>query len=94
MADAVAQERPLVGGGEHDWSHLFGEWNIPARTTTGPGMRSRSRCPSSLDDSSYRNVSDIRLVNHFSMSSKFSLFASSDSVTPFPVGTIVRVAGS
>jgi hypothetical protein len=30
MADAVAQELPLVGGGEHDWSFLFGEWNVLA----------------------------------------------------------------
>ena len=30
MADAVAQELPLVGGGEHDWSFLFGEWNLLA----------------------------------------------------------------
>lgn len=27
MADAVVQELPLVGGGEHDWEYLFGEWN-------------------------------------------------------------------
>jgi hypothetical protein len=30
MADAVVQELPLVGGGEHDWSFLFGEWNALA----------------------------------------------------------------
>jgi hypothetical protein len=30
MADAVVQELPLVGGGEHDWSFLFGEWNVLA----------------------------------------------------------------
>jgi hypothetical protein len=30
MADAVVQELPLVGGGEHDWSFLFGEWNLLA----------------------------------------------------------------
>lgn len=26
------QELPLVGGGEHDWSFLFGEWNVLARS--------------------------------------------------------------
>jgi hypothetical protein len=30
MADAVVQELPLVGGSEHDWSFLFGEWNVLA----------------------------------------------------------------
>jgi hypothetical protein len=30
MADAVVQELPLVGGGEHDWAFLFGEWNVLA----------------------------------------------------------------
>ena len=30
MANAVVQELPLVGGGEHDWSYLFGEWNVLA----------------------------------------------------------------
>ena len=30
MADAVVQELPLVGGGEHDWSFLLGEWNLLA----------------------------------------------------------------
>jgi hypothetical protein len=30
MADAVVQELPLVGGGEHDWGFLFGEWNVLA----------------------------------------------------------------
>ncbi|MCC7053888.1 MAG: hypothetical protein IT355_11560 [Gemmatimonadaceae bacterium] len=32
MADAVVQELPLVGGGEHDWSYLFGEWNLLAHS--------------------------------------------------------------
>jgi hypothetical protein len=32
MADAVVQELPLVGGGEHDWSFLFGEWNVLAHS--------------------------------------------------------------
>lgn len=30
MADAVVQELLLVGGGEHDWSFLFGEWKVLA----------------------------------------------------------------
>lgn len=30
MADAVVQELPLVGGGEHDWAFLLGEWNVLA----------------------------------------------------------------
>lgn len=28
MADARAQELPLVGGGEHDWGTLFGQWGL------------------------------------------------------------------
>lgn len=28
MADARAQELPLVGGGEHDWATLFGQWGL------------------------------------------------------------------
>lgn len=31
MADARAQELPLVGGGEHDWGTLFGEWGLLAK---------------------------------------------------------------
>ena len=27
MADARAQELPLVGGGEHDWLNIFARWN-------------------------------------------------------------------
>ncbi len=28
VADARAQELPLVGGGEHDWGFLLAEWNL------------------------------------------------------------------
>lgn len=28
MADARAQLLPLVGGGEHDWATLFGQWGV------------------------------------------------------------------
>jgi hypothetical protein len=28
MADAIVQELPLVGGGEHDWAALFEMWNV------------------------------------------------------------------
>ncbi|HEY2460065.1 MAG TPA: hypothetical protein VGI16_04625 [Candidatus Acidoferrum sp.] len=31
MADARAQNLPLVGGGEHDWGTLFGQWNLLAQ---------------------------------------------------------------
>jgi hypothetical protein len=30
MADARVQNLPLVGGGEHDWAILFGQWNLLA----------------------------------------------------------------
>lgn len=30
MADAVVMELNLVGGGEHDYAFLFGEWNVLA----------------------------------------------------------------
>ena len=33
MADARAQELPLVGGGEHDWGTLLGQWHLLARDT-------------------------------------------------------------
>lgn len=33
MADARAQLLPLVGGGEHDWTTLFGQWGWLARDT-------------------------------------------------------------
>jgi hypothetical protein len=28
MADARAQELPLVGGGDHDWNTILGRWGI------------------------------------------------------------------
>ena len=31
IADARAQELPLVGGGEHDWAFLLGTWGRLAR---------------------------------------------------------------
>ena len=31
MADARAQDLPLVGGGEHDWAALFGQWGLLAQ---------------------------------------------------------------
>jgi len=34
MADARAQELPLVGGGDHDWSTIFGRWNVLAYDTS------------------------------------------------------------
>jgi len=33
MADARAQQLPLVGGGEHDWYHIFSRWGILAHDT-------------------------------------------------------------
>ncbi len=33
MADARAQLLPLVGGGEHDWGTLFGQWGCLAYDT-------------------------------------------------------------
>lgn len=33
MADARAQELPLVGGGEHDWTALFSQWGCLSRDT-------------------------------------------------------------
>jgi len=30
MADARAQQLPLVGGGEHDWTEIFSRWNVLA----------------------------------------------------------------
>ena len=33
MADARAQELPLVGGGEHDWTTLFTQWGCLGRDT-------------------------------------------------------------
>ena len=28
MNDAVVQELPLLGGGQHDWTYLFGKWKV------------------------------------------------------------------
>jgi hypothetical protein len=33
MADARAQELPLVGGGDHDWNTIFGAWQLLAYDT-------------------------------------------------------------
>jgi hypothetical protein len=33
MADARAQELPLVGGGDHDWANIFGRWGLMAHDT-------------------------------------------------------------
>jgi hypothetical protein len=33
MADARAQLLPLVGGGEHDWYHIFSRWDLLNRDT-------------------------------------------------------------
>ncbi len=33
MGDARAQELPLVGGGEHDWWHIFTRWDALASDT-------------------------------------------------------------
>ncbi len=33
MADARAQDLPLVGGGDHDWNTIFGRWNVLAYDT-------------------------------------------------------------
>lgn len=34
MADARAQLLPLVGGGEHDWYHIFSRWGMLDQDTT------------------------------------------------------------
>jgi hypothetical protein len=34
MADARAQELPLVGGGEHDWTEIFTRWSVLQADTT------------------------------------------------------------
>jgi hypothetical protein len=34
MADARAQQLPLVGGDQHDWLHIFSRWNVLASDTT------------------------------------------------------------
>jgi len=33
MADARAQLLPLVGGGEHDWYHIFSSWGVLSHDT-------------------------------------------------------------
>lgn len=33
MADARVQVLPLVGGGEHDWTEIFGRWGVLASDT-------------------------------------------------------------
>jgi hypothetical protein len=33
MADARAQELPLVGGGDHDWNTILGRWHVLAYDT-------------------------------------------------------------
>jgi hypothetical protein len=38
MADARTQELPLVGGGEHDWTTLFGQWGLLAQDTAIAGV--------------------------------------------------------
>ncbi len=38
MADARRQLLPLVGGGEHDWATLFGQWGCLARDTAIAGV--------------------------------------------------------
>lgn len=38
MADAHAQELPLVGGGEHDWWLIFSHWGALAQDTRIAGM--------------------------------------------------------
>ena len=37
MADARAQVLPLVGGGEHDWGTLLGQWHLLSRDTALAG---------------------------------------------------------
>jgi hypothetical protein len=38
MADARTQILPLVGGGEHDWATLFGQWDLLSKDTTIAGV--------------------------------------------------------
>ena len=33
MADARAEQLPLVGNGDHDWNILFGQWNLLLQDT-------------------------------------------------------------
>lgn len=37
VADARAQELPLVGGGEHDWAFLLSEWDLLGQDTAIAG---------------------------------------------------------
>lgn len=38
MADARAQELPLVGGGEHDWTEIFLRWGVLAKDVKIAGL--------------------------------------------------------
>jgi|SRR6185295_5229898 hypothetical protein len=38
MADARAQELPLVGGGDHDWANIFSRWDVLAQDTKIAGV--------------------------------------------------------
>jgi hypothetical protein len=38
MADARAQELPLVGGGEHDWTEIFSRWGALQQDTAIAGF--------------------------------------------------------
>jgi hypothetical protein len=38
MADARAQQLPLVGGGEHDWLNIFSRWGVLASDTKIAGF--------------------------------------------------------
>jgi hypothetical protein len=38
MADARAHELPLVGGGEHDWTHIFTRWGVLSSDTSIAGF--------------------------------------------------------
>ncbi|WP_071871059.1 hypothetical protein [Atopomonas hussainii] len=38
MADARAQQLPLVGGGDHDWTFIFSQWGMLAADTRIAGF--------------------------------------------------------
>ena len=38
MADARAQELPLVGSGDHDWTTIFSDWGVLQSDTTIAGV--------------------------------------------------------
>lgn len=38
MADARAQQLPLVGGGEHDWTEIFSRWGVLGSDTAIAGF--------------------------------------------------------